>query len=79
MKKLITMIIVLLLCSTVLYAQNHPVDKGAKTIMGKASYSSMGGEYMDNRYTIISLSPNVNYFLARNIFLGLGMSYTRSS
>ncbi|MBN2030105.1 hypothetical protein JW824_07645 [bacterium] len=79
MKKLMTTIVILLLCSTALHAQNYAVDKGARIIMGMASYSSYGGADIEHRYNVISLTPGFNYFVASHIFLGIGLSYNRQS
>jgi hypothetical protein len=78
MKKLITILIVLLLCSTVLHAQNYAVDKGARIFAGTFSYSSIGGDDITHRYNILSLTPSFNYFVASHIFLGLAVAYNRT-
>ena len=57
MKKFILSILIVLLGSTLVFPQQHAVDKGAVILSGMGSFTSMGVEDADNRTTTISFVP----------------------
>jgi len=64
-------------------AQQYAVDKGARFISGLASFSSQGGDLFlypgDKRMNTFQLTPSFNGFIAKNIFLGGGIAFMRTS
>jgi hypothetical protein len=83
MKKIILSILLLSFCATFAFSQDYAVDKGSFWLTGMASFASQGGDLYkdaeDNRITTFSLAPNVSYFVARNVFIGAGITWTRTS
>ena len=83
MKKIILSILLLSFCATFAFSQDYAVDKGSFWLAGMASFASQGGDLYkdaeDNRITTFSLAPNVSYFVARNVFIGAGITWTRTS
>lgn len=83
MKKIILSILLLSFCATFAFSQDYAVDKGSFWLTGTASFASQGGDlykdWEDNRLTTFTLAPNVSYFVARNVFIGAGLSWTRTS
>ena len=71
--------VILVLAAIGVQAQQYAVDKGALWISGAASLSSHKYDEADNGTTTLVLAPMVNYFLAPNIFLGVGANLTRVS
>ena len=70
---------VLLVSTGNLFAQEYAVDKGATFISGVASFTSQSGElfedYDGNNASTFNLSPSVNYFVAKNFFVGGGLEF----
>lgn len=70
---------VFLISTSNLFAQEFAVDKGATFISGVASFTSQGGElfedYDGNNASTFNLSPNVNFFVAKNFFIGGGLEF----
>ncbi len=60
-------------------AQDFAVDKKAAILDASFSFSSASGDLYENAagdgQTAFSLAGTYNYFLAKNIFLGLGLGY----
>jgi hypothetical protein len=71
--------LVMLISANNLFAQEYAVDKGATFISGVASFTSQGGElfkdYDGNNASTFNLSPSVNYFVAKNFFVGGGLEF----
>ena len=63
--------------------QQYAIDKGAKFISGTITYENQGGDlYLypgDKRISTFTLTPSFNGFIAKNIYLGGGMAFTRTS
>jgi hypothetical protein len=77
--KLLIFILCLLACVSNLSAQEFAVDKGATFIAGVASFTSQSGDlfedYDGNNATTFNLSPSINYFVAKNFFVGGGLEF----
>ncbi|TKG95212.1 porin family protein [Puteibacter caeruleilacunae] len=78
--KSLAIICVLLLGAGNLFAQEYAVDKGAYLISGTVSFSNMNGElfedYNGDGVTAFQLAPKVNYFVAKNFFVGGGLDWS---
>lgn len=74
MKKVIFSMLFLIFSVSFAFPQDYAVDKGAIVISGMASFSSWGGDLYEgsdsSRATIITLAPNIDYFVVKNIFIG---------
>jgi hypothetical protein len=82
MKRLVLIGMLLLLCVTLSYSQSA-FDKGCLLISGTLGFQSAGGDlYKDingKRYSMIDLEPALDYFVASNIFVGVGLDYEHES
>ena len=60
--------------------QGYAVDKGAVFISGMAGFTNYGGDLFEddrgNRETSFSLIPSVNFFVAKNVFVGGSLEFT---
>jgi hypothetical protein len=80
MKKLFILGITLIFTSLQNYAQEYATDKGALIIKGTAGFSNQSGDlYGSDDTKTFLLSPNVNYFVGRNFFIGGGLDLTSQS
>jgi hypothetical protein len=77
--KSLLLVIVTLICTNNLFAQEFAVDKGAAFISGQVAFASQGGELFEdangNKLSSFSLLPNVNYFIFKSLFLGVGLEF----
>ena len=77
--KLLFLAILLFTNISYLFAQEFAVDKGATFVAGLASFSNQSGElfedYDGNNTTKFNLSPSINYFVAKNFFVGGGLEF----
>ncbi len=79
--------ILLIICSiglsSILSAQEYAIDKKAMIISGSGSILSQGGDLYETpqneKVTIISLSPTINYFVFKNLFVGCGIEFYTES
>ncbi|MBU1708051.1 hypothetical protein KKB28_09100 [bacterium] len=80
MKRSIRLIIVLLFGASSLFAQEFAVDKKAMLISGSIAFSSSGGDLYvigDKRLTEINLTMTFDYFIARQVIIGLPLTFHR--
>ena len=76
MKNLLTLALVVFGCMS-LSAQ--AVNQGAWMVGGSAGFSSTKVKDADESTTIINLSPNLGYFIADDLAIGLGVDLTSVS
>ncbi|HLP75270.1 MAG TPA: outer membrane beta-barrel protein [Bacteroidales bacterium] len=64
-------------------AQEYPIDKKAVIISGSGSLLSQGGDLYEGfekgRATIINVSPTINYFILKHLFIGAGFDFYQES
>jgi hypothetical protein len=77
--KSIFFIICFIWLSSIVSAQEYAIDRKAMIISGSGSLMSQGGDLYEGfegvRATIISFSPNVNYFIFKHFFIGGGVDF----
>ena len=78
MKKF-TILLVLILSSSQLFAQKKfAVDKGSIIVAGSAGFSSTGNGESD-RFTLITASPSLSFFVVPNLAIGGSGNFRRFS
>lgn len=74
MKKYAFTLLFILSLNTVVSAQEFATDKKAIIIAGSASFTSAGGDFFEdsdgNKANSFTFSPNVDYFISKNFFIG---------
>lgn len=80
---LTTALIVSLALAIPVGAQEGPLQGGSILLGGSFAFNSDGGDLFENaagdRITRISFSPNVAFFIADGVGLGLNLAYSRTS
>ena len=83
MKKLMVVVLALLFLLPVsLLAQEYAIDKGSINVGGTAGFEKRSGDLYadeDESLTIISLNPNLLYFIAPNLGIGVEILYDKLS
>ena len=81
--KNILIILILLMLPVCLTSQDFAVDKGSIGFGGGLGYVSMTGDLYEDvngdGMTVISISPNLLYFVVPNIGIGVQFGYTSTS
>jgi hypothetical protein len=67
--------------SSFVLGQEYAIDKGATFIAGMGSFISQGGDLFEDsdnkRINLITFSPSVNHFIAKNLFIGGGFEFSK--
>ncbi len=81
MRKIIILLVLMFSSLSIASSQDSAIDKGAIIISGLGSFSTRGGDLFEDdegyRLTTYMLMPNINYFIASNLFIGGGVALTR--
>lgn len=76
-------IICLCITGSTVSAQEFAIDKKAIILSGSGSFMSKGGDLFEdvsgNKATTFNLTPSVDYFVAKNFFIGGGLDFSTSS
>lgn len=67
----------LLVAPSLLSAQSYAIDRGSLLIGGTAGFSSTGGDFDDERTSILIIHPSVQYFVTRGLSFGGDISIQR--
>ena len=83
MKKIVFILPLFVFIVTSTFAQDYPVDKGSKMILGGITFSSMGGDLYENsdgdRATMIEIMPSIGFFVAPGFAIAGDLLYNRTS
>ena len=83
MKKSALFLLLFVFVVTSVFAQEYPVDKGSKMVLGGITFSSIGGDLYENsdgdRATYINVMPSFGYFVIPGLAIGADLLYDRTS
>ncbi len=83
MKRVISMIVVTLFLGGIALAAENPIDKGSWVLDGMAYFTNYSGDAYENgdgdAITEITIMPDLMYFVAPSIAIGLMANYTNQS
>ncbi|QZT37738.1 outer membrane beta-barrel protein [Halosquirtibacter xylanolyticus] len=73
------LILLVLLCSNSIMAQRYAISKGAVMIGGAAGYTSISHKGSEISTSQLTLSPELNCFVANKFFIGGGIDFKYQS